>query len=217
MRNAECGGFQSRLLRLRFQTTDSELTIRIPHSAFRLVGGLRLQRRARLAKPIDKGRERADEENYRDELRGRQTEDFAARVVAPVLDNEPRDRIEHRVGQYHLPFETAAAMDQQQHSQDQQSGPDFVKLRRMQLEQRKRSALIGQAFGPHVFHWVGEMVDYRRHACDFVTFFAEMDAIPASRGFAPAASGAEASQTSNRLAEDDAWSERVGRSPPREL
>ncbi len=108
-------------------------------------------------------------------------------------------------------------MDQQQHGQDQQSGPDLVKLRRMQLERREPSALIGQAFGPDVFYRVGEMVDHRRDACDFVTFFAEMDAIPAGRGSAPAASGAEASQTSDRLAEDDAWSERVSRSPPREL
>src|SRR5262245_24021360 len=87
----------------------------------------------------------------------------------------------------------------------------------MQLEQRERSALIGQAFGPDVFYRVGEILDHRRHACDFVTFFAEMDAIPAGRGSAPAASGAEASQTSNRLAEDDAWSESVSRSPPRQL
>src|SRR5262249_46319594 len=176
-----------------------------------LTCGLRLQSRARLAKPINKGRERADEDNYRDELRSRQAEDFAARVVAPVLDNEPRDRIEHRIGQYHLSFEAAAAMNQQQHDQDQQGGPYFIKLGGMQLEQRERSALIGQAFGPDVSLDLGEMADHCWHACDFVAFFAEMDAIPAGRGFAPAASGAEASQTSNRLAEDDAWSERVSR------
>src|SRR5262245_826358 len=164
--------------------------------------------------PINKDRQRADEEGYRDELRGRQSQDFAARVVAPVFDNEPRDRIKHHVGQYHLPFETPASMNQQQQDHDKQGGPHLVKLRRMQLERREPSALIGQALGPDVSLNLGEMIDHRWHACDFVTFFAEMDAIPAGRGFAPAASGAEASQTSNRLAEYDAWSARVSRAPP---
>src|SRR5215475_11701913 len=64
-----------------------------PQSAIQSAGGLRLQRSARLAKPINKGRERAGEQNQGDELRGRYPEDFAARVVAPILDDETRYRI----------------------------------------------------------------------------------------------------------------------------
>src|SRR5512145_2817893 len=63
--------------------------------------------RALLAETVDKSRERAGEENDSDELGCRKIEDFAARVIAPVLDDEPRNRIEHRVGKYHLPFKAA--------------------------------------------------------------------------------------------------------------
>src|SRR5262245_13992581 len=84
--------------------------------------------------------------------------------------------------------------------------------------QRERLEHAAQALGPDIFlDLVAEMVDYYRNAGDIVTFFAEMDAVPASRRFAPAASGAEAAQTSDRLAEDDAGSERVSRAPPWEL
>src|SRR5204862_4268853 len=72
-------------------------------------------------------------EDQRDELRRRERPDGAARVVAIVLDDVARNRVEQHVQPEGAARELAARFfrEEQEH-QDQEFGAGFVELRRMQ-------------------------------------------------------------------------------------
>src|SRR5215831_3929157 len=69
---------------------------------------------------VERQAKRQREHHHRYELRGRESQDVASRVVAPELDREPGDRVQHCISENYLAVKhTALSQPDQQAEYDE--------------------------------------------------------------------------------------------------